>query len=377
MIVIKQITAAGQFCELESVWNPLLEKSGSNNVFSTFEWLSTWWEHFGQDKKLFILLALDGEEVIGIAPLIIEKKRILRYAPLRVVSFIGTGISDYADFIIVKEREKVLNLFFEYLRKRKILWDEIDLKEIREDSPNLAVIQDNLEKQEFIGNICELGKCPYIEINNDWNNYYSSLSKNCKRGIIKKYNRIERNGLKCQFSLKYKNIGDTFLDALICMHLDGMLKKNKNSFLASAKGRQFLKTIIKKVENQNWIVIDVMHINDRVAAYALGFQYGEKYYHWNIGNNEKCHVYSPGNVLFHHMLKSAFLNNSINEIDTLRGEEYWKFRWTKLYRNNYQVNILGRSLYSKSIFKISEIYGYARRLIKKQNDNKKPSLKMK
>lgn len=118
-MLIKEISTQQGFNNLRSVWNALLQQSGSNTIFATFEWLYTWWEHFGQDKKLFILLAQEGEDVIGIAPLMIEEKKILRYVPIKVISFIGTGISDYADFIIVKEREKVITLFFEYLLKKK------------------------------------------------------------------------------------------------------------------------------------------------------------------------------------------------------------------------------------------------------------------
>jgi len=121
---LKEITTQKDFYSLSTVWNSILEKSGSNTIFSTFEWLYTWWENFGEGNKLFILLAQHGDKVIGIAPLMIGKRKILRYLPVREVSFIGTGISDYADFIIMDEREMVLSLFIEYLWKKKYLWDD-------------------------------------------------------------------------------------------------------------------------------------------------------------------------------------------------------------------------------------------------------------
>lgn len=116
---IREVTNKEGFYSINNIWNTVLQKSDSNIIFSSFEWLSIWWDCFGHNKELFILLAQEGEEVIGIAPLMIEKRRILRYLPIKVVSFIGTGITDYADFIIVKDREKILTLFFEYLLKKK------------------------------------------------------------------------------------------------------------------------------------------------------------------------------------------------------------------------------------------------------------------
>mgnify|MGYP000498213716 CR=1 FL=1 len=100
---LKEITTQKDFYSLSTVWNSILKKSGSDSIFFTFEWLYKWWEHFGQGKKIFILLAQDEDEVIGIAPLMIGKRKILRYLPVREVSFIGTGISDYADFIIMDQ----------------------------------------------------------------------------------------------------------------------------------------------------------------------------------------------------------------------------------------------------------------------------------
>ena len=108
MIEINSITHLDCFKKLEPVWNILLARSSSNTIFSTFEWFFTRWDHFGEDKKIFILLAQDGEEFIGIALLMIEKRRILRYVPVKVLSFIGTGLSDHADFIIGRSREELL-----------------------------------------------------------------------------------------------------------------------------------------------------------------------------------------------------------------------------------------------------------------------------
>ncbi len=356
MIVIKSITQVDGFKKLSPIWNPLLQKSGSNNVFSTFEWLYTWWKHFGDERELSILLAKEGEEVIGIAPLMIEKKRILRYVPIKVVLFIGTGISDYSDFIIVKEREKVLNLFFEYLQKRRNLWDRVDLREIREDSPNLAVIQDNLEKQGFIGNICEIGKCPYIGTKNEWSSYYSSLSKNFRQDIRTQYNRIEKNGLAYRIFSKEKEINNEFLGILIDTHLEGIAGKNKNSFLETEKGTSFLKVIVREFEKQGWVTINIVYIDEKVAAYALGFQYGNRYYYWNIGKDNRYDDFSPGKLLLHHMLTECFSNNTIKEFDLLRGQEHYKYRWTKLERKNYRITAQSDSLYSRTVFKVQGIY---------------------
>lgn len=352
---IKEITTKKEFYKLGSIWDILLQQSGSNTIFSTFEWLSAWWEHFGQDKELFILLAKENEEIVGIAPLMAEKRKILRIIPIKVISFLGTGISDYADIIIIREREKVLRLFLEYLKKNKDSWDLIDLREIREDSPNLEIIMKESERLDFISNAFCIGKCPYIKVNSDWNSYYLSLSSNFRQDIRTQYNHLEKSGLLHSFSSKEMDI-EVLLNSLINIHLNDIASKNKTSFLKTEMGRNFLKEIINKFEKQGWIRINMMHINDKIAAYALGFKYGNKYYYWNIGKDNNFSHFSPGKLLLQHMLKEKFLKKSIEEFDLLRGEEDYKYRWTKLEKENYQINIFNNSFYTRAVFKMHEIF---------------------
>lgn len=356
MITVSEVNNIPDLNKLNDVWNSLLEKSGSNTIFSTFEWLSIWWEYYGNDKKLFVLLALDGKEVIGIAPLMIEKRRILRFAPLRVVSFIGTGVSDYADFIIEKKREEVLKIFFEYLKKSKRFWDEIELREIKEDSPNLDIISKGLDKWGLSGAIYESGKCPYIKIDGDWSGYLKSLSKNFKQDLRTQYNRIIKKGFTYSFSKKEMETEDSFFSSLINMHLKGIDNKNKISFLKDERGRNFLKQIVRESERKGWITINIMNINDEVAAYDLGFQYENMYYYWNLGRNNRYDIFSPGKLLLHHILEGYFSSGEIDEFDFLRGAEDYKYRWTELARTNYRVSVRSDSLYSRAVHKTSDLY---------------------
>ena len=99
-----------------------------------------------------------------------------------------------------------------------------------------------------------------------------------------------------------------------------------------------------------------MYINDEIAAYVLGLQRCNSYYYWNIGKNSKYDSYSPGKLLLHNMLNRYLSNNSIDEFNFLRGEESYKYRWTKLKRKNYQVYFRSNSLYSRAVFNVYDSY---------------------
>jgi CelD/BcsL family acetyltransferase involved in cellulose biosynthesis len=58
---VEIITEESDFLALEDIWNPLLQNSSTDNIFLTFEWLSTWWRHFAQGNQLFVMVVRNQE----------------------------------------------------------------------------------------------------------------------------------------------------------------------------------------------------------------------------------------------------------------------------------------------------------------------------
>ena len=79
---IRIISESEDFESLSEVWDGLLRNSGDNNpIYLTHEWLSTWWKHFGEGKKLNVLLVEEEGQPIGIVPLMRTEYRI---GPLKI-----------------------------------------------------------------------------------------------------------------------------------------------------------------------------------------------------------------------------------------------------------------------------------------------------
>lgn len=107
MLSIEEITDFQSLLSLEKEWNEVLHHSDSNSVFLTFEWVTTWWKHFGQDKELFIQLVQDGGKIIGIVPCMI--RRVWRKTShLKKIEFIGTGVAPWGGFHPHPKKERSL-----------------------------------------------------------------------------------------------------------------------------------------------------------------------------------------------------------------------------------------------------------------------------
>jgi CelD/BcsL family acetyltransferase involved in cellulose biosynthesis len=98
-ITIQVITEFVALRELGAEWRSLVARCDASSIFQTFEWNYAWWESFGDKHRLLVLLARADGCLVGIAPLMIAERRahgLRRHS----IEFIGTGVSDYLDFIV-------------------------------------------------------------------------------------------------------------------------------------------------------------------------------------------------------------------------------------------------------------------------------------
>ena len=64
--------------ESEPQWNQLLSRSRGDRVFLVGECIRSWWEVFGGDHRLLVLVAREGRQVRDAAPLMVGRGETLR-----------------------------------------------------------------------------------------------------------------------------------------------------------------------------------------------------------------------------------------------------------------------------------------------------------
>src|SRR4051794_23919497 len=89
-----------EFDTLKEKWNALLSKSRSDTVFLRWEWMHTWWRHFGRNRTLFLIGAESDGELVGLAPFYVDASGPLGARCLRVCS--DELSPDYLDLIAEK-----------------------------------------------------------------------------------------------------------------------------------------------------------------------------------------------------------------------------------------------------------------------------------
>ncbi len=85
------------FGAMEEEWNGLSRDAPLATAFQSWAWLYSWWEFYGEDYQLRIITVRDRDLLVGLAPLMLER----RWGFSRLL-FIGngdTGMTNYLDVL--------------------------------------------------------------------------------------------------------------------------------------------------------------------------------------------------------------------------------------------------------------------------------------
>lgn len=85
---------ARSFAELEPAWTSLRDSMAEKNPFLSYAWTRACWETLCRKTEPFIVTLWKGDQLLGLAPLCIERK-----LGFRTLRFIAEGRSDYLGFL--------------------------------------------------------------------------------------------------------------------------------------------------------------------------------------------------------------------------------------------------------------------------------------
>jgi len=329
-------------------WNELIECSDANYIFSTFEWVSSWWEAFGKNKELAVILVFDNNYLIGIMPLAIYRGNCFEFFA-RKVEFIGSPFSDYNNFIIKSGREtEVLKLFFEAIYKMEGKYDFISLSDLANNTKILNILNMCLVNQNksFYG---DHQYYPIIDLDSNYNDYFKNLSKNLKEQIIRRSRKLSKMGeLKLAIAREESEVSN-FMNSFSSLYTKKAFARKKNFAFLHNDVMNFYRIFSKRILTKGWLHLSVLFLNKTPISIHLGFVYKNRFYWYAPVFNEQFRSFSPGVVHLNYLIQECF-NQKYDVFDFLRGEEKYKIRWSNNQTSTHSFLISGETIKKKTIF---------------------------
>jgi CelD/BcsL family acetyltransferase involved in cellulose biosynthesis len=341
------VREADDFQSLKENWNCLLKRNLlGNNVFLTWEWLSTWWKHFGEGRKPLILLVEDGDEPLAAAPLMLSRYKLPGFGAIKTVEFLGARHSDYNNFIILKRETECLKLITDYLVDNVADWDWIELKDIPENENGsnhfFSDIPLDLDMKERVCNVC-----PFIALPESFEGLMKGLSSNMRQDLRKKLRRIQKDyrvDLK-----KFDEAGLSVNEAMktfIELHQTKWTSEGFPGAFNEQVFRDFHMEVAERFADKGWLGLYFLMANDEPISGHYSFEYEQKSYYYLSAFLPQYSVHSPGSIMIMLVLKRC-IENGITEYDLMRGADAYKKRWTHSYRKNSEIRLVRKNIHSK------------------------------
>ncbi len=343
-MTIRVVTEAKEFESLGEVWDELSQNSGHDtSVYLTHEWLWTWWRHFGEGKKLNILLIERERQVIGIVPLMRTEYR-LGLLRLRALETIGSVNYNCVGLTQSENREEVIAAFLAYMAEELANNGLVlRLTLVPEDSEFLALLRKNIPS--FADNLAVQEKAttvaPYIALPATWDEYFRSLSGN-RRWILRRRLRALEEAHVVDFQECTVDALDARLNEFFDLHQKRWQSVNVKGVFADPRNKEFYRDIATQFLERGWLHFSCLTVDGEMASAEYGFVYGRKFYAATAARDPRYSKYSVGHLHCMFLIRET-IEKGLREYDLLRGDEPYKFYWTKLARRYMQITIIRRS----------------------------------
>lgn len=350
---------------LGTEWDDLVSDSRAT-VFQTFDWQRLWWECFAAERNQDpYVLALRGEdaELIGIAPLFIQKRRLAGSVIFRQLKLMGSGLesersdvlsmetegpADYLDVIARNGSEEIVGeKVAEFIFNSADSWDTIDLQNIPEDGVVANYLVPRLrdlgcETAETISDIC-----PRVAIPEDWEDYFSTLDARTRRS----FRRAEKTYLDSgEFSTDEMERNGNLEDGL--KELSQLHQKHWNSIgypglFSDRRFAELQRALVESFGRKDRLWLTILRHKGNAVAARLCFVFNGRVYDYLSGMDKaaadsgRTSYSGAGTALLLASMKHTGSSGN-GTFDLLRGNETYKFDLTSRFSINYHFIVSRR-----------------------------------
>ncbi len=351
-ISIKVVTEPAKLEPLASTWDDLAQRSGDDSsIFLTYEWVSSWWHHFGGGNRLNVLVFEKSGEVVGIIPLMIKHYSI---GPLTTASLetIGATNDNRIGVISDEHRKEVIESFLSYLKSELTGQSLIlRLELVPDDSRFLSVLKQ--QSPSFSTHLSMHMRtttlAPYILLPPSWDQYFSSLGRRRRKILLRTLRSFEKT-----HTVQYKQFPpDSIqegLNILFELHKKRWGSVNIRSPFCDPTMRQFYRDLSSLLAKKGWLHFSYLSLDGEFASLNYCYVFKRKFLVAICARDLKYSEYSVGHIHNLCNIKEA-VAMQLREFDFLRGAEPYKFYWTDKFRRYLQVIIAARKPYGSQQLK--------------------------
>jgi CelD/BcsL family acetyltransferase involved in cellulose biosynthesis len=331
-----EISITDDLMALREPWKLLWSRAGHPHM--SYEWHLLWNRHLRGASRPVFIVARDGRDVKGIAPLVLDTvpAALSGVLKLRRLTFHGLHFVDAMDFLTDGDPETLQALCQAAIGLRD--WDVCELRRLQSCSVTIPALSDASSAKAIAADTQVLGVSPYLPLEGDFDSYYASIGKEWRTQGERKLRKMEREAGGCRLEI----ITQPSLDLLF--ELRDLATKRRAAGdmrrcpLLDELRYQFLVDLLPEFTSLGWWRIAILRAGKALAAYQICFAVNGVAYLWSLAHHPEYETYSPGKLLLRLHLEACY-KEGFKEFDFMAGDESYKGHWTKLERQQSGIQL--------------------------------------
>ena len=310
--------------QLRAEWLRLGEASG--NIFSTWEWNSIWWSHFGDGRRLLTFVLRDDGGVAAIVPLYGWRER-----PLRILRFLGHGHGDLLGPVCPRDP--------------KLAADALRAALERSDFDVFVgdwLLADENWSEQLGGRILRETGYPILRFEvGSWDEFLASRTRSFRKDARAEVRKLEReHDVRFRMTEDAESL-ESDLDTVFHLHTARFGAHEDCHFCG--ENQAFQREFAAAALERGWLRLWILEVDGQSVSTEYGFRFGGSYFAYQTGRDPAWDRSSVGSVLEMHTVRRA-LEEGIAEYRFLQGNESYKYRYATQDPELEAVGVAGSSL---------------------------------
>ena len=339
-IAVQFLTSARDFADLAPRWNRLHEQSTTASVFTSWIWQYQWWQAYGGEQPLRLLVALEGGEAVGVLALYIQTVQVMG-VPVRLLRLVGSGGDTHPDDlgpVLAPEREDEIAL---KLADAALCVGDVDVIALSDIDPRSrfpAALERAAEDAGHASLSTGCERIAYTELPATWDGYLKSLNSDHRR-LIHGVRRKAAAAHAVRFFVWDDAAKlDSAVDKLVELHRSRWNAAGGSESFSSDRYIDFHRRIIKASLARGWLRLYCLEMDGEIAAMTYCYRFRNRVYLMQAGFDPAKAKSNPGRVLLGHALEHAIGEGNV-VFDFLRGEHRYKDQLATGHRTTRCVRV--------------------------------------
>jgi CelD/BcsL family acetyltransferase involved in cellulose biosynthesis len=326
------VSDASRFLALATEWNEAVDRAGVPHPFARHEWLRTWWECFGGEGQLHIVVVRNQGRIAAIAPLLLETTRMYGLT-VRRLRLLQNDHTPRADFIVTGKGDEAYRAIWRSLWERRDEWDVVQLNQLPEGSMTRTIIPALAGDDGCLTGFWRSGDAPYLELRGSWDEYVGTLTPKFRQNLRNRQTRLARLG---EPALEELREGAPLLDALedsFRLEASGWKEQEGSSINSDPAVHRFYRLLAERAASDGWMSLLFVTVNGRRIATSYGARFANRLFLFKTGYDPAYAQCSPFKLLTFFAVQRAY-GDGLAEVDFLGDSEAWKLEWTQTTRRH-------------------------------------------